>query len=51
MQISLALSLTNPLLTGGGGVFFDDLGRSLNLFVDDLNRRLAMFVDDLNRRL
>ena len=51
MQISLALSPTNPLITGGGGVFIDDLGRSLALFIDDLGRPLTWFFDDIGRRL
>lgn len=36
---------------GGGGLFTDDLGRSLSLFSDDLGRRLSLFSDDLGRQI
>ena len=49
MQISLALSPTNPLITGGGSLFVDDLGRPMHIFMDDLG--LVNFTDDLNRRI
>ena len=50
MQISLALSPTNPLITGGGITpFVDDLGRPMHIFMDDLG--LVNFTDDLNRRI